>query len=110
MTPLVGVSLMVFFVFACQCMSTLAIVKRETNSWRWPLGMLLYTSSEAQEKVESVQAQTSDDKDLIGRLNTKIDKEVAKLGSIRKVHKDFSLNQFGVVTERINHTPNLDFV
>jgi ferrous iron transport protein B len=34
---LVAVSLMVFFVLACQCMSTLAVVKRETNSWRWPL-------------------------------------------------------------------------
>lgn len=40
-TPLVGVSLMVFFVLACQCMSTLAIVRRETNSWRWPLFMLV---------------------------------------------------------------------
>lgn len=41
-TPLVAVSLMVFFVLACQCMSTLAIVKRETNSWRWPLFMFAY--------------------------------------------------------------------
>jgi ferrous iron transport protein B len=40
-TPLVGVSLMVFFVLACQCMSTLAVVRRETNSWRWPLLMLV---------------------------------------------------------------------
>jgi ferrous iron transport protein B len=39
-TPLVGVSLMVFFVLACQCMSTVAVVRRETNSWRWPLFML----------------------------------------------------------------------
>jgi ferrous iron transport protein B len=29
-------SLLVFFVFALQCMSTLAVMKRETNSWRWP--------------------------------------------------------------------------
>jgi ferrous iron transport protein B len=29
-------SLLVFFVFALQCMSTLAIMRRETNSWRWP--------------------------------------------------------------------------
>jgi ferrous iron transport protein B len=28
-----------------QCMSTLAIVKRETNSWRWPLAMLLYMNA-----------------------------------------------------------------
>ena len=41
-TPLVGLSLMVFFVLACQCMSTLAIVRRETNSWRWPLFMVSY--------------------------------------------------------------------
>ncbi len=39
-TPLVAVSLMVFFVLACQCMSTVAVVRRETNSWRWPLFML----------------------------------------------------------------------
>jgi ferrous iron transport protein B len=41
-TPLVGLSLMVFFVLACQCMSTVAIVRRETNSWRWPLFMVGY--------------------------------------------------------------------
>ncbi len=41
-TPLVAVSLMVFFVLACQCMSTVAIVHRETNSWRWPLFMIGY--------------------------------------------------------------------
>jgi ferrous iron transport protein B len=29
-------SLLVFFVFALQCMSTLAVMRRETNSWRWP--------------------------------------------------------------------------
>ena len=29
-------ALLVFFVFALQCMSTLAIMRRETNSWRWP--------------------------------------------------------------------------
>lgn len=32
-----GVSLMVFYVFAMQCMATLAVVKRETKSWKWPL-------------------------------------------------------------------------
>jgi ferrous iron transport protein B len=41
-TPLVAVSLMVFFVLACQCMSTVAVVRRETNSWRWPLFMVGY--------------------------------------------------------------------
>jgi ferrous iron transport protein B len=41
-TPLVAVSLLVWFVIAMQCMSTLAIVKRETQSWKWPIFMLLY--------------------------------------------------------------------
>jgi ferrous iron transport protein B len=41
-TPLTGLSLMIFFLLACQCMSTVAIVRRETNSWRWPLFMVGY--------------------------------------------------------------------
>ena len=41
-TPLAGISLMVFFVLACQCMSTVAIVKRESGGWRWPLFMVAY--------------------------------------------------------------------
>jgi ferrous iron transport protein B len=41
-TPLVGLSLMIFFLLACQCMSTVAIVRRETNSWRWPIFMVSY--------------------------------------------------------------------
>jgi ferrous iron transport protein B len=41
-TPLTALSLMVFFVLAMQCMSTLAVVRRETNSWRWPIFMLTY--------------------------------------------------------------------
>jgi ferrous iron transport protein B len=40
-TPLVGISLMVFFVLACQCMSTVAVVRRETNTWRWPIFMVV---------------------------------------------------------------------
>lgn len=40
-SPLIAVSLMVFFVLACQCMSTIAVVKRETNSWRWAIFMLV---------------------------------------------------------------------
>lgn len=44
-TPLTAVSLMVFFVLACQCMSTVAIVRRETNSWRWPIFMILYMTA-----------------------------------------------------------------
>ena len=42
MTPLAGVSLMVFFVLACQCMSTIAVVRRESGTWSWPLFMLAY--------------------------------------------------------------------
>lgn len=41
-TPAVAFSLMVFYAFAMQCMSTLAVVKRETNSWKWPLIQLTY--------------------------------------------------------------------
>jgi ferrous iron transport protein B len=41
-TPLVGFALMIFFVLACQCMSTVAIVRRETNSWKWPIFMVTY--------------------------------------------------------------------
>ena len=37
-----GISLMIFYAFAMQCMSTLAIVKRETRSWKWPLIQLVY--------------------------------------------------------------------
>lgn len=38
-----GLALMVFFVVACQCMSTVAAVRRETRSWRWPAFVLAYT-------------------------------------------------------------------
>ena len=41
-TPLVCVSLMVFFALAAQCLSTIAVVKRETKGWKWPLFMLGY--------------------------------------------------------------------
>ena len=37
-----GVSLMIFYAFAMQCMSTLAVVKRETRGWKWPLIQLFY--------------------------------------------------------------------
>jgi ferrous iron transport protein B len=46
-----GASLMIFYVFAMQCMATLAVVKRETKSWKWPLiqiafmGVLAYIGS-----------------------------------------------------------------
>jgi ferrous iron transport protein B len=41
-TPLTGITLMVFYVFAMQCVSTVAVVRRETNSWRWPLFQIAY--------------------------------------------------------------------
>ena len=41
-TPLTAVTLMVFYVFALQCVSTVAVVRRETNSWKWPLFQWLY--------------------------------------------------------------------
>jgi len=41
-TPLVCLSLMVFFALACQCMSTLAVVRRETGGWGWPAFMFVY--------------------------------------------------------------------
>jgi len=44
-TPLVGLSLMIYFVLACQCVSTLAVVRRETNGWRWPAFMLGYMTA-----------------------------------------------------------------
>lgn len=40
-----GISLLLFYAFAMQCMSTLAIVKRETNSWKWPILQLVVMSS-----------------------------------------------------------------
>ncbi|MCA9663479.1 MAG: ferrous iron transport protein B [Myxococcales bacterium] len=40
-TPLGGVALMVFYVYACLCMSTVAVVRRETRSWRWPIFMFV---------------------------------------------------------------------
>jgi ferrous iron transport protein B len=36
---------MVFFVFAMQCLSTVAVVKRETNGWKWPLFQIAYMTS-----------------------------------------------------------------
>jgi len=41
-TPLVALSLMIFFVFACQCLSTVAVVRREMGSWLWPGFMIAY--------------------------------------------------------------------
>ena len=41
-TPLVAIGLMVFYVFACQCFSTYAVLKRETGSWGWTLFTISY--------------------------------------------------------------------
>jgi ferrous iron transport protein B len=41
-TPLMGLTLMVFYVFALQCVSTVAVVRRETNGWKWPLFQWAY--------------------------------------------------------------------
>lgn len=46
-TPLTCVTLMVFYVFAMQCVSTVAVVRRETNSWRWPLFQIGYMTGTA---------------------------------------------------------------
>ena len=43
-TPAVAISLMLFYAFAMQCMSTLAIVYRETNGWKWPIIQFVYMS------------------------------------------------------------------
>lgn len=40
-----GISLMIFYLFAMQCMSTLAVVRRETKSWKWPIIQLVYMTS-----------------------------------------------------------------
>ena len=44
-TPAVALSLMLFYAFAMQCMSTLAIVFRETNGWKWPVIQFIYMST-----------------------------------------------------------------
>lgn len=46
-TTLTAISLMVFFVLACQCMSTVGVVRRETNSWRWPIFMVVLMNAMA---------------------------------------------------------------
>jgi ferrous iron transport protein B len=40
-----GLSLMIFYLLAMQCMSTLAVVKRETKSWKWPAFQLVYMTA-----------------------------------------------------------------
>ena len=40
-----ALSLMVFFALCCQCASTLAVIRRETGSWRWPLFTFAYMTA-----------------------------------------------------------------
>ncbi len=40
-TPLVGISIIVFFIYALQCLPTTVVVRRETGSWKWAIGQLL---------------------------------------------------------------------
>ena len=44
-TPLIAISLMVFYVYAAQCMVTFAVVKTETNTWKWPIFMIVYMTA-----------------------------------------------------------------
>jgi ferrous iron transport protein B len=44
-SPLTAITLMVFYVFACQCISTLAVCRRETGSWGWAFGMFGYMTA-----------------------------------------------------------------
>ena len=41
-TPATCVALLVFYVYALQCLSTVAVAKRETGGWKWPAFMMLY--------------------------------------------------------------------
>ncbi len=41
-SPLVAICLMIYYVLAMQCMSTVAVVRRETNGWKWPLFQIVY--------------------------------------------------------------------
>lgn len=44
-TPAVALSLLMFYLFAMQCMSTLAVTKRETNSWKWPIIQFVFMTA-----------------------------------------------------------------
>jgi ferrous iron transport protein B len=43
----VALSIMVFFALCCQCAATLAVIRRETNSWRWPAFAFTYMTAMA---------------------------------------------------------------
>ena len=44
-SPLIAVCVMIYYVLAMQCLSTVAVVKRETNGWTWPLFMTGYMTA-----------------------------------------------------------------
>lgn len=44
-TPLMGIAIMVYYVLAMQCISTIAVVRRETNGWKWPVFQVAYMSA-----------------------------------------------------------------
>ena len=44
-SPLLAICIMVYYVLAMQCLSTIAVVKRETNGWTWPLFMIGYMTA-----------------------------------------------------------------
>jgi ferrous iron transport protein B len=44
-TPLTALSLIVYFMIAMQCLSTFAIIRQESRSWRWPLFVLIYLNT-----------------------------------------------------------------
>jgi len=44
-TPLSLISLLVFFIYALQCLPTTAVVARETNSWKWAIGQFVFMTS-----------------------------------------------------------------
>jgi ferrous iron transport protein B len=46
-SPLTGVSLMIFYVLSMQCISTVAVMRRETNGWKWPMFQIAYMTAMA---------------------------------------------------------------
>ena len=59
LTPAAAMALLVFFAFAMQCTSTMAVVRRETNSWRWPLIQFAYMTALAYGSAFGVSAVLS---------------------------------------------------
>ena len=47
LTPGGALALLVFFAFAMQCISTIAVVRRETGGWKWPVAQFAYMSAVA---------------------------------------------------------------